>query len=280
MLTASFCQIRGISLKTERMLWNAGIHSWDTLPAATSKILPAGKLRILEVGIEQSQKALAVNDLHFFSRSLPGSERWRLIPHLKKTAFLDIETTGLQESDHITTIALASDREVKTYVQHKNLSAFTEDIHSFDAIISFNGSCFDLPFLRRSLRLDFPQLHLDLRFIFAPLGIRGGLKTIEQRYRLDRAELAGLDGFAAVQLWHKYSTENRPAALETLLAYNVEDVLSLAQLLPLAFNEYRNRLPFPEISPALPRPIPLSNPHTSDPDIVSEILGYSHQSSP
>ena len=65
-------------------------------------------------------------------------------------AYLDIETTGLDRAhDTITTIALYDGSEIKWYVQGQNLDDFPRDIERYNLLISYNGSCFDVPFIER-----------------------------------------------------------------------------------------------------------------------------------
>jgi uncharacterized protein YprB with RNaseH-like and TPR domain len=85
-------------------------------------------------------------------------------------------------------------------------------------------------------------LHLDLRFILARLGYRGGLKRIESLFGITRApEVAGFDGFDAVLLWERFQRGDL-TALELLLKYNQEDVLNLEVLMEQAFELGKNEL--------------------------------------
>ena len=72
----------------------------------------------------------------------------------------------------------------------------------------------------------------------------GGLKKVEGQVGLSREELDGVDGFFAVLLWHDYWEEKNSKALETLLAYNVEDVINLEWLMVFAYNENLKQTPF------------------------------------
>ena len=75
---------------------------------------------------------------------------------------------------------------------------------------------------------------------------------------IDRGDLAGVDGFFAVLLWHDYKRTGNKKALETLLAYNIQDVLTLENLMVIAYNMkikatpfYENQLPAP-VLPEIP----------------------------
>jgi hypothetical protein len=97
-------------------------------------------------------------------------------------------------------------------------------------IVTFNGSCFDLPFISSKFNMKFDQLHIDLRFASKKLGYSGGLKNIEKQCNLKRSdETDGLDGFEAVRLWHRY-LKGDDDSLKLLTKYNSEDVINLEAL--------------------------------------------------
>ena len=58
--------------------------------------------------------------------------------------------TGLsRDYNEITTIALYDGDEVRTYVNGRNLDAFKEDILDYKVLVTFNGKCFDEPFIEQ-----------------------------------------------------------------------------------------------------------------------------------
>jgi uncharacterized protein len=61
---------------------------------------------------------------------------------------------------------------------------------------------------------------------------------------IDRQELDGVDGYFAVLLWDDYIINKNPKALDTLLTYNVEDVVNLETLLVNAYNIKLKDTPF------------------------------------
>ena len=239
MLEATFCHLPGIGLKTERRLWAAGCGHWlDLLRAMESGTAPIRPRSGVREGLEASLHSLREKDSAFFASRLPRDQIWRLFPVFRgRTAYVDIETTGLGRGlDHITSIALYDGDRARTYVHGENLEEFEDDIAEYGLIVTFNGSRFDLPFLRNQLRPRLPEAHIDLRFLLKSLGVSGGLKRCEDRFGLGRCELGGVDGYAAVLLWQAYEATGRRDVLETLLAYNVQDVLSLEVLTHVAYN--------------------------------------------
>jgi len=63
---------------------------------------------------------------------------------------------------------------------------------------------------------------------------------------IDRGDLKGVDGFFAVLLWEDYVRHGNEKALETLLAYNIEDVVNLEILMVKAYNLSIQGTPFAE----------------------------------
>ena len=89
-----------------------------------------------------------------------------------------------------------------------------------------------------------PQVHIDLRYLLKSLGYSGGLKGCEKKAGIDRGELEGIDGYFAVHLWNDYQKNHNQKALETLLAYNIQDVVNLETLMVLSYNLKLKDTPF------------------------------------
>jgi hypothetical protein len=63
---------------------------------------------------------------------------------------------------------------------------------------------------------------------------------------MDRGELSDIDGFFAVLLWDEYQRTGDQKALDTLLAYNIQDTVTLENLMVTAFNLKLKETPFYE----------------------------------
>lgn len=272
MLRQTFLHIQGVGVTTERALWRQGILGWDELlrlgPGMKFSGIPGSLLR----DAQESLRRLQARDLHFFARGLPSQELWRLFAEFRQeVAYLDIETTGMWAGPgHVTTIALYDGEGLRTYVNGENLWEFAQDIKGYRILVTYNGKCFDLPFLRESMGLALEQVHIDLRCLLASLGYRGGLKVCEKALGIDRGELEGLDGFFAVLLWKAFLREGDPRFLETLLAYNVQDVLSLEYLMVKAYNLKLAATPFAQ-ELSLPTPPQHVSPFRADPEIMEHV---------
>lgn len=271
MLTHTFLHLPGIGAATERLLWEHGILHWHQVREPLPVAVPTAKARLLLRHAAEQQRLLVEAPMEI-ARRLPMVERWRLFPHFRaRTAYLDIETTGhFGPQTEVTAIALYDGRQVRSFVQGENLDRFVEAIGEYELLVTYNGRAFDVPVLERAFGIRLRQLHLDLRFILQRLGIKGGLKGCERRFGLDRAELAGLDGYAAVLLWQEYRRSGERRVLETLLAYNIEDTVNLAPLMVHAYNLCLAATPFAE-SHRLELPAPPPRPYRADPEVVRRL---------
>jgi uncharacterized protein YprB with RNaseH-like and TPR domain len=256
MLKNSFCFIPGIRAARECELWEAGILGWGDFLRRKPAGLSSTRYASCRTQLMRSRRELQRRNARYFHDLLPGSEHWRLFAEFRReTAFLDIETTGLSPDwDEITTIALYDGKTVKAFVNGENLSDFSTEIRKFKQIVTYNGKCFDVPFIRVGLNSPMDQVHLDLRYILHSLGYKGGLKGCERALGVSRKGVEEVNGFMAVLLWKEYQRGNGKA-LETLLAYNIADAVNLETLMVMAYNEKLARIPFgQEMRLMLPQP--------------------------
>ena len=145
-------------------------------------------------------------------------------------AYLDIETAfdgsisviGIYRPDHGTIQLVGGGvRDMPLY----------DALDGIQTVVTFNGTCFDLPIIRRRLYADLKRdfEHCDLLYICRKRGLRGGLKRVETMLGIARAT-AGISGWDAPRLWQRYESIGDHAALDLLLNYNREDVVNLAVL--------------------------------------------------
>jgi uncharacterized protein YprB with RNaseH-like and TPR domain len=236
MLQNTFVHLPHIGPHTEETLWSHDITNWDDLLKEKNEY--AKRFQHLNSPISLSQHKLRLGDVRFFTDRLVSNQHWRIFPEFQDvTAYLDIETTGLgRPEDYITAITLYDGKQIHYYVHGKNMDKFKRDIKKYQMLVTYNGKCFDVPFIEREFGITLPHAHLDLRYILNSIGIKGGLKKCEHQLGLGRGELEGVDGFFAVLLWKDYLAGNK-AALDTLLAYNIEDTVNLEKLMIIAFTK-------------------------------------------
>ncbi len=272
MLQQTFLHVPGIGEKSERTLWAHGVTDWSAARGTGPLPIGAAARSRLRQYLERSQEALEAGDARFFADLLPSAHHWRMFAEFRhRVAYLDIETTGLTwPHDHITTIALYDGRTVRHYVSGRNLDEFAGDIDDYALLVTYNGKCFDVPFIESILGRPLRHAHIDLRYVLKSLGYTGGLKGCERTLGFDRGELGDVDGYVAVLLWYEFQRTGNEAALETLLAYNVEDVLTLERLAVLAYNRKLAATPF--AAQRLPAPPPVANPFAPDTELLRGLL--------
>jgi len=236
MLKNTFCHL--VSENKEMELWRNNLLNWDEIKEEHP----------LHSSIFESKQALQQQDHKFFLESLPARQHWRAYGEIP-CCFLDIETTGLsRDYNQVTVIGVYDGKESKLFVQGKNLQEFPQELAKYGLIITFNGKCFDVPFLKAKFsEVDFEKLHVDLRYVLRELGYSGGLKRIERELGVNRdAELQEVDGFEAVRLWHKYKRGDEEA-LRLLLKYNQADIENLKFLMDFAYEKMKERTFFSKI---------------------------------
>jgi uncharacterized protein len=152
-------------------------------------------------------------------------------------AYLDIETTGLfPDQDAITVIGIYIDdgenyrlvQLVGDDVTRDNLMESLEDV---ELLYTYNGSRFDLPFIKVSLGVDLMKRHKhrDLMFDCWRKSLYGGFKRVQDRLGIER-QCGDMGGLEAIRLWWQYQNYQDEEALNLLLKYNEEDVVNLKAL--------------------------------------------------
>ena len=272
MLKNTFIHIQGIGAITEQRLWESGIRDWGSIDGNLLIPVSPNRKYLLLNGIEESRQHLADRNPSYFSELLPANQCWRLFPEFRDSiAYLDIETTGLDRYfNRITTIALYDGQAIKTYVQGQNLDDFVEDIQKYKVIASYNGKSFDVPFIESYFKIRLNHAHIDLRYILYSLGFKGGLKGCERQLGMDRGDLKDIDGFFAVLLWDEYQRTGDQKMMETLLAYNVQDTVTLENLMVTAYNMKLKQTPFYE-NLLIAETLPPANPYRVDLETVDRI---------
>lgn len=241
MLQQTFLHIPGIGRETERDMWLRGIRSWDDADRFEKRfgVLGARLQQRLDEYIPRSREAVKNKHPEFFQRLSDMGEAWRVFPEFSdQCVYLDIETTGLSTVfDSVTVVGLYDGRRYDVFVEGNNLDRLQDALKKYSVVVTFNGSGFDLRFLRSAFpELTLPPVHIDLRWVARRLGYRGGLKEIEQQIGLVRSDtIADIGGFDATVLWAKY-LRGEKSALDRLIEYNTADVVHLRALMEICYD--------------------------------------------
>ena len=147
--------------------------------------------------------------------------------------YLDVETTGLSwYYDAITVAGWMRDGHYDFHIAGEPPVRLAGALENASALVTFNGTLFDLRFLRKQFpKLPLPPKHIDLRYLAKRVGLSGGQKSIERLLGLpQRTNAWNIDGAQAVLLWHRYLRGNT-SALCQLIEYNRYDVLGMCGIL-------------------------------------------------
>lgn len=244
MLQQTFIHLPGIGPTTEARLWRAGLGDWRALAERGGEALRGPRADAVRRAAEESLARFERGDWSWFDAALPADAKWRAFGDLGTRAlYVDIETDGGFGPEAITVIGCYDGVTARTFVAERDLEAAREFIEGFPLVVTYNGATFDMPLIRARFPYNlFNHVHVDLRFPLHRLGLRGGLKIIEQMVGIERGPLAqGLDGWDAVRLWREWQ-EGSARSLEVLLAYNREDIVNLAPLMRLAYDRLQHTL--------------------------------------
>ncbi|AFS77951.1 exonuclease-like protein [Gottschalkia acidurici 9a] len=186
--------------------------------------------------------------------------------------FLDIETTGLSSRyNHIILIGMLCVENHNVYItqlfaestseEKELLVSLTELLNNFEHIITYNGSTFDIPFIKN--RLTYHNIdsnisminHLDILKLVRKnktmLGLSDcKLKTVEKSLGIFRKDT--ISGKESVELYKVYTTSKNPSIRKTILNHNYDDIFYLPKLLTIydiidAKNNLELELSFKEV---------------------------------
>lgn len=236
MIRHTFSMLNGIGEKLERRLWRDGILTWeDFMDSSGLDFLSPERKRHYDRQLSVAMDELESGNSRYFNKNLQRREHWRLFETFRGEAvFLDIETNGLMPGDggYVTVVGLYDGYDYRSLVKGENLSAknLIGELSGCKYLITFFGAVFDIPFLERSLGVRVNIPHFDLCFGSRRMGLKGGLKRIEEFLGIEREEaVRGMDGYDAVLLWER-ARKGSAEALDLLVSYNREDTVNLQKV--------------------------------------------------
>ncbi len=239
MITSSFIFIPGVSYAKEKSLWNSGVQNWKHfLEAEKVDGMGAIKKKVCDQLLQEASQKLIADDAGYFAQLFSSQDTWRLYNHFKdNTCYLDIETSGYYGD--VTVVGLSNGIDTNIFVKGINLDkeVLKKVLSQYQLLVTFNGSSFDLPVIKRYLGDVIPKVpHVDLRHCCSKLGLTGGLKSIEKELGIKRAdEVANMQGAQAVYLWQLWKSTGEKKYLDLLVQYNEEDILNLKPLAEYAY---------------------------------------------
>ncbi len=232
----TFVLLPSVGAKKEMAIWESGVRSWDDFLSSerVGTMKPEAKERG-DALLAQACELYDDGDCASLADMTPKGEHWRLFGDFRDdAAYLDIETDGLSRDALVTVVTVHSKRGTVTLTEGMDLDAgsLADALDGAKMLVTFNGSCFDVPVLKNSfpsVDLDLPQF--DLRFASRKVGYRGGLKPLEIDLGIRRADdIDGMDGADAVRLWKQWVRNDDRDALDMLIDYNRADTVNLEHI--------------------------------------------------
>ncbi len=248
MIQSSFRFLEKITAAKERKLWQQGILSWDDfLKAERIKGITAAAKKYYDRKIIEARRQLYEGNSIYFARLMPQTEHWRLYEFFKEEAiYLDIETDGLSDNNDVTMVGLFDGYDTKTMIRRVNLDwrLLRKELERYKIVVTFNGSVFDLPFMRKRYGNILPDVpHYDLRFSCSRIGLKGGLKLIEKELNIRRSSqiVEKLYSGDAAQLYRIWRGSGDDYYLKLLVEYNEEDVINLKRIAEHVYKELKKQ---------------------------------------
>ncbi len=254
MLTSTFQHLKGIGKTKEKKLWDSGITSWQDFENQNgTQVSIFAKDKKIDNILNESKKAFEKKQVDFFAENLKSQEYYRIaFSFPEDTIFLNIETTGSSKYyDDITLLGLSLGDRYHVHIKGQDTKLISNIISKAKAIVTFDGSLFDLPFIRQKFpELKLPLVHIDLRFLAKRVDLSGGQRKIEKEIGIKRKkQLNNLKGEAAPLLWHRYCRGDLDS-LKALISYNHADIEGMKHI----FDEAVKRLLCKENIPKQIRP--------------------------
>jgi hypothetical protein len=241
----TFTILDGIGQRLERRLWREGVLTWNHFLDTNPSFISPQRKGFFDETLEFAFTELNEGNAEYFASAVKRYEHWRLYDVFKNDAVcLDIETNGVPSNSggYVTLVGMYNGRDYKCFIKGENLTtdALNEELSKYKYLITFFGSVFDIPFLKkcfRGIRIDIP--HFDLCFGARRIGLRGGLKKIEPCFGIQRHdEVKDMDGYDAVLLWQK-AERGCCRSLNLLMRYNKEDTVNLFEMANIIYRRLK-----------------------------------------
>ena len=228
-LDQSLCLLQGVSPETEIRLHKAGVVTCEQLVKEADRYFSARHAQRIRESYSEWLVARKSGLVDWMVSHLPVGHRVRALKQFWDDAlFYDIETDGTTSSSCITCVSTYRAGRLRSFWRGHNLHEFLSEWAEAKLLVSFNGKRFDTPITCKNFGLTRIAAQVDLMDETGHYGYRGGLKAIEKEMGFKRECTDCVDGRGAVILWENYVKNRSKALLHRIIAYNRDDVMSLA----------------------------------------------------
>ena len=239
MIKNSFIFLEKVGKRKERNIWKQ-VKDWNEfLEIECVKGIAKGKKSYYDRKIEEAKKALLSENSVYFVGKLPKVEMWRLYNYFKEECgYLDIEVDSYGK---VILVGISDYYNSNFFVKEVNLDrkSIEKELLKFKVLITFNGSSFDLPKLKKQFGVEIKVPHIDLKPLCVNLGLKGGLKEVEKELNLRRPR--HLKG-NPVSLWKAFHASGDKEYLDLLIEYNREDIENLKGVIERVYRQLSNKI--------------------------------------
>jgi hypothetical protein len=244
MIRSSFCFLERIGIGKEKKLWAQGITDWDKfLNSSRIKGIAQHRKKYYDRKIIEARKELYSLNSSYFCL-MPRAEQWRLYDFFKEeSVYMDIEVDNINSNGDVLLVGLSDGISTKTMIRGINLDfrVLQKELKNYKMIVTFNGSIFDLPFMKKRYPGLVPLLpQFDLRFACQKLGLTGGLKEVEKKLGIKRNKVVEeIYGGDPLLLWKRFLATGDDYYMKLLVEYNEEDVFNLKKIADYCYRELK-----------------------------------------
>lgn len=182
-------------------------------------------------------------------RSL-GASDWELLPYFnpEDLVFLDIETTGLWASQPLFLIGLLYYQNGRIFIKQYFARHYSEEkavlfaanelLQQFKVVVSYNGKCFDVPYItgrsvEHRLFYSYPHHQVDMLY-HARRHFRGKLPdcrlvTLEE-HLLNFERDDDIPGFLIPETYHRFVQRQDVNLVQPIIEHNRLDLLAMARM--------------------------------------------------
>ena len=174
-------------------------------------------------------------------------------PYTEKlnTAVFDLETAGLNSQKDMIISASFIDEDgenIRQYfcddpqAEYLLITKILEELDSLDAVITYNGDSFDIPFLKTrakkyGMEEKFPRIwSIDIYRMLKEYWAAGKLlpslsqSSVEKALGIDVMRTDRIDGAECIPLYNRYLARGDEDAKEKILLHNADDVRQLSKI--------------------------------------------------
>jgi uncharacterized protein len=231
MITRCFTFLDGISNRKQDIILNQA-SDWNGFLEVDVKGISKLRKFFYNQKVREARQALLNDDVVFFNKYFKNKDLLHLYDYYEdETCFLDVEINRGRED--LILVGVYDGFETKQFLKGYNLDKKTlfDYLSRFKVIVTYNGSSFDVPLLKKYFDSKLNFIHLDLKPLCLSVDLKGGLKEVEKQLGLNRDLCYSVKPGDPCKIYRAFLVTGDRYYLDLLLNYNEEDCLSLKRII-------------------------------------------------